>query len=216
MCPSIRRVKILLLLKWAREGFPSRPDKGGPTVRRAVILLMAIAMAMVVGGGVALAKTIHCDGGNCFGTDKPDSIFGTNKHDAIFAKKGGDFVSGRGGADNLNGEDGNDRVLGGWGDDWVKGGRHDDTVEGNLGNDRITGGSGDNVIRAADGMRDLIVCGDNSWNRIRFDRHLDRFSNCVFLRRGQQESGQGDSTASIIGLASSRSSASEGSASPTR
>jgi Ca2+-binding RTX toxin-like protein len=75
---------------------------------------------MVIGSGVALAKTVRCDGGYCFGT---------NRHDAIFAKDGGDFVSGRG-RDNLNGQDGNDRVLGGWGDDWVKGGRHDDTVKG--------------------------------------------------------------------------------------
>jgi Ca2+-binding RTX toxin-like protein len=173
-------------------------------VRRAVILLTVIAMAIVVGGGVAVAATILCDGGNCFGTNRPDSIFGTNKHDAIFAKNGGDFVSGRGGADNLNGEDGNDRVLGGWGDDWVKGGRHDDAVEGNLGNDRITGGSGDNIIRAQDGMRDLIICGDNSWNLIFFDRHLDRFSNCVFLRRNLQENRAEESVVSVVGLGSSR------------
>ena len=171
---------------------------------------------MVVGGGVALAKTINCDGGKCFGTNKSDSIFGTNRHDAIFAKKGGDFVSGRGRADNLNGQDGDDRVLGGWGDDWVKGGRHADTVKGDLGNDRITGGSGHNVIRAGDGMRDLIVCGDNSRNLIFYDPHLDRFRNCVFIRRSLQESGQEGSTASIIGLGSSRSSGSEDSAGSTR
>ena len=185
-------------------------------MRRAAILLAAIALAMVVGSGVAVAATIRCDGGRCSGTNRPDSIFGTNRHDAIFAKDGGDFVSGRRSADNLNGEDGDDLVLGGWGDDWVKGGRHDDVVWGNLGNDRITGGSGDNVIRAGDGMRDLIVCGDNSWNLIVFDRHLDRFSNCVFSRRSQQEGDQEESTASVIGTGSSRSPASEGSASPTR
>lgn len=31
-------------------------------------------------------------------------------------------------------------------------------------------------------MRDLIVCGDRSWNLIYFDRGLDRFENCVFER----------------------------------
>jgi Ca2+-binding RTX toxin-like protein len=173
-------------------------------MRRAVILLAAIALATVVGGGVAVAATIRCDGGHCSGTNRPDSIFGTNRHDAIFAKDGGDFVSGRGRADNLNGEDGDDEVLGGWGDDWVKGGRHDDAVEGNLGNDRITGGSGDNVIRAGDGMRDLIVCGDNSWNRIFYDPHLDRFSNCVFLERSLRENRSGGSTVSVVGVGSSR------------
>ena len=173
-------------------------------MKRVMILLAMIALAIVVGGGVALAATIRCDGGRCSGTDRPDSIFGTDKRDAIFAKDGGDFVSGRGRADNLNGEDGDDEVLGGWGDDWVKGGRHDDTVEGNLGNDRITGGSGDNVIRAGDGMRDLIVCGDNSWNLIFYDPHLDRFSNCVFFEVSLQENRSKESTVSIVGVDSSQ------------
>jgi Ca2+-binding RTX toxin-like protein len=173
-------------------------------MRRALILLAVIALAMVVGGGVAVAATIRCDGGRCSGTNRPDSIVGTNRHDAIFAKDGGDFVNGRGRADNLNGEDGDDKVLGGWGDDWVKGGRHDDAVEGDLGNDRITGGSGDNVIRAGDGMRDLIVCGDNSWNLIFYDPRLDRFSNCVFFERHLRETGSGESAVSVVGLGSSR------------
>jgi hypothetical protein len=53
------------------EGFP--PPRGGLTVRRVAILLTAVA------------KTIRCDGGNSFGT---------NRHDAIFTKDGGDFVKG--------------------------------------------------------------------------------------------------------------------------
>ncbi len=173
-------------------------------MRRAVILLTMVAVAIVVGSGVALAATIRCDGGRCSGTNRPDSIFGTDKSDAIFAKDGGDFVSGRGRADNLNGEDGDDELLGGWGDDWVKGGRHDDSVKGGLGNDRITGGSGDNVIRAGDGMRDLIVCGDNSWNLIFYDPRLDRFSNCRFFDVRMQESRSKESAVSVIGVGSSR------------
>jgi RTX calcium-binding nonapeptide repeat (4 copies) len=160
-------------------------DRRRSAVKRAVILLTAIALAVVLGSGVALAKTIHCNGGNCFGTNRPDSIFGTNRHDAVFAKRGGDFVSGRGSADNLNGEDGDDRIFGGRGDDWIKGGRHADTVKGDLGNDRLTGGSGQNVIRAGDGMRDLIICGANSRNLIYFDPRLDHFRNCVFTHRSK-------------------------------
>src|SRR5215216_3588670 len=180
------------------------PPRGGPRVKRAVILLTVMAIVIAVGGGVALAKTIHCRGGDCFGTNRPDSIYGTNRHDAIFAERGGDFVTGRGGADNLNGGDGNDRVLGGWGDDWIKGGRQDDTVKGDLGNDRITGGSGHNVIRAGDGMRDLIICGDNSRNLIYYDPHLDRFRNCVFVNSleasAQEEEASSATAASVIGL----------------
>jgi Ca2+-binding RTX toxin-like protein len=153
-------------------------------------------VAVAVGGGAAFAKTIRCDGGDCFGTNRADSIFGTNRHDAIFARDGGDFVSGRGRFDNLNGQDGNDQVFGGWGDDWVKGGRDRDMVKGNLGNDRITGGSSHNTIRAGDGMRDLIICGDNSRNRIFYDPRLDRFRNCHFLRRTLQTSSQEESSAS--------------------
>ena len=171
-------------------------------MRRAAILLSAIALAMVVGGGVAVAATIRCDGGFCSGTNRPDSIFGTNRHDAIFARDGGDFVSGRAGPDNLNGERGDDEVLGWRGDDWVKGGRGDDEVGGGLGNDRITGGSGHNVIRAGDGMRDLIVCGDNSRNRIFYDPRLDRFSNCVFIHKSVQANGSGES--SVVARGSSR------------
>jgi Ca2+-binding RTX toxin-like protein len=173
-------------------------------MRRAVILLAAIALTVVVGGGVAVAATIRCDGGKCVGTNRHDSMFGTNRHDAIFARDGGDFVSGRRGADNLNGQDGDDEVLGGWGDDWVKGGRHDDEVEGGLGNDRITGGSGDNTIRAGDGMRDVIVCGDNSWNLIFFDPRLDRFSNCVFFEVSLQKNRSKDSVVSVVGVDASR------------
>jgi Ca2+-binding RTX toxin-like protein len=180
-------------------------------VRRVTILLMIVAVAMVIGSGVALAKTIRCDGGNCFGTNRADSIFGTNRHDAIFAKKGADFVTGRERDDNLNGQDGNDRLFGGLGDDWVKGGRHDDTVKGNLGNDRLTGGSTHNVIRAGDGMRDLIICGNHSRNLIFYDPHLDRFRNCHFLRRTLQTSSQEGSTASVIGLGRSGDSGPEGS-----
>jgi hypothetical protein len=189
------------------------PPRGGPRVKRVVILLTVMALVTVVGGGVALAKTIHCRGGDCFGTNRSDSIFGTERHDAIFAKRGGDFVTGRGRNDNLNGDDGNDRVLGGWGDDWVKGGRHDDVVKGNLGNDRITGGSGDNVIRAGDGMRDLIICGPGSWNLIFFDPRLDRFRNCVFKHGQKSHSLQSSSsvTSPVRAFGPSRSSEAEGS-----
>jgi Ca2+-binding RTX toxin-like protein len=180
-------------------------------VKRVTILLMVVAIVMVIGSGVALAKTIRCDGGNCFGTNRADSIFGTNRHDAIFARKGADFVNGREARDNLNGQDGNDRLFGGLGDDWVKGGRHDDTVMGGPGNDRLTGGSGHNVIRAGDRMRDLIICGDHSRNLIFYNPRLDRFRNCHFLRRTLQTSSQEGSTASVIGLRRSRDSGSGGS-----
>ncbi len=166
-------------------------------MRRAVVWLTIVTVALaLLGGGVALAKKIRCDGGKCFGTNRADSMYGTNRYDNMFAKKGGDYLTGRGAGDDLNGQEGNDRIYGGYGDDWVKGGKHADVVKGNLGNDRITGGSGNNTLRAADGMRDLIVCGPNSYNFIYYDPNLDRFNNCVF-RDGALKAKAGETEASI-------------------
>lgn len=173
-------------------------------MRRTIVLLSAMAAVLVVGSGVALAVTIRCDGGDCFGTNKHDRMYGSSKHDAIFAKMGDDLVTGREKADNLNGQDGADKVHGGPGDDWVKGGDGGDMVKGNNGNDTITGGSGHNTIRAGDGMRDLIICGAGSRNLIYFDPDLDRFDNCVF-KRSLQASSSGDAPATIVGFGPDRS-----------
>jgi Ca2+-binding RTX toxin-like protein len=212
MCSPAGGITILLLLeRSARSGNFSSP-RGGRTVRRVIILLAVITIAVAAVGGAALAKTIRCHGGNCFGTNRADTIFGTNRHDAIFARGGSDFVSGLRSNDNLNGQNGNDSAFGGRRNDWVKGGRGNDVVKGDLGNDRLTGGSGHNTIRAGDGMRDLIICGNRSRNFIYFDRRLDRFRNCHFIRRLQAGTrGGSPTTASIIGLGPSQNSGSGGS-----
>ncbi len=75
-------------------------------MRRTSLLVVTMALALVVGGGVALAATIQCTGGTCYGTSGADSMFGTPRHDAIFAHQGSDHVVGRGGNDNLNGHPG--------------------------------------------------------------------------------------------------------------
>jgi hypothetical protein len=51
-------------------------------------------------------------------------------------------------------------------------------------------------MRAGDGMRDLIVCGRNSRNRIFFDPRLDRFRNCRFFRHTMRTSSDEASSAS--------------------
>lgn len=173
-------------------------------MRRAIVLLSAIAAVLVVGGGVALAATIRCDGGDCFGTNKHDTMYGSNKHDAIFARMGDDLVTGREKGDNLNGQDGADKVHGGPGDDWVKGGDGRDMVKGSNGHDTINGGSGHNTIRAGDGMRDLIICGAGSRNLIYYDPDLDRFDNCVF-KKSSRVSSSGDSPARITAFGPGRS-----------
>ena len=215
MCCPTEGIKILLLLKRSAGSGNFSSPRGGRTVRRVIILLVVITLAVATVGGAALAKTIRCHGGNCFGTNRADTIFGTNRHDAIFARGGGDWLSGRERNDNLNGQNGNDRAFGGRANDWVKGGRGNDVVKGDLGNDRLTGGSGRNTIRAGDGMRDLIICGNNSRNFIYFDPRLDRFRNCRFLHRLHRlDAGArkgSPTTFSVTGLGPSRVSGSGGS-----
>jgi Ca2+-binding RTX toxin-like protein len=212
MCRLAEDIKILMLLKRSAGSGDFSSPRGGRTVRRVVTLLAVITVAVAVVGGAALAKTIHCRGGNCFGTNRADTIFGTNRRDAIFARGGGDFVSGLRTNDNLNGQIGNDSAFGGRGNDWVKGDRGNDMVKGDLGNDRLTGGSGRNTIRAGDGMRDLIICANNSKNLIYFNPRLDRFRNCHFIRRfdvGARK--DSPTTFSVTGLGPSRVSGSGGS-----
>jgi Ca2+-binding RTX toxin-like protein len=149
-------------------------------MRRASLLLATMVLAVVIGGGVALAATIQCTGGTCNGTPRNDSMFGTPRHDAIFAHQGSDHVVGYAGNDNLNGQDGPDRVFGGPGNDWAKGGNQNDEVKGGPGQDTLTGGAGHDVIRAVDGQRDLIICGPGSRDHVFYDRNLDEFRNCEF------------------------------------
>ena len=78
-------------------------------------------------------------------------------------------------------------------------------MRGDNGNDTLTGGSGRNVIRAADGMRDLIVCGNNSRNLIYYDPGVDRFDNCVFERsESSEERSSGGSSATTIAFGPGR------------
>jgi Ca2+-binding RTX toxin-like protein len=100
----------------------------------------------------------------------------------------GDHIKGTARADTIHGRGGNDAIRGMGGDDLLYG---DD------GHDTLTGGSGDNVIRAGDGMRDRIVCGNNSWNFIYYDPGVDRFDNCVFKKGDKERRGGGSSTTAV-------------------
>jgi Ca2+-binding RTX toxin-like protein len=113
-------------------------------MRRLLLLLAAMALALVVASGVALAV-------NKIGTNGPDTLRGTN---------GDDNLVGRGGNDRLFSLAGDDTLLGGLGKDVVFGGRivgsccqdndfsgGDKNVVGGPGNDDVNGGRGsDNII----------------------------------------------------------------------
>jgi Ca2+-binding RTX toxin-like protein len=152
-------------------------------MRRLVLLLAAMALALVMASGVALAVTK-------IGTDGPDTLRGTNGDDNLLGKGGNDVLFPLNGRDNLlGGEDkdcilcatrqhrffaGDKNLLGGPGNDFVWAGKGSDNVVGGEGNDllsddgvrefsqdRFSGGPGDDVIDVLHfrSARDRVVCG---------------------------------------------------------
>jgi hypothetical protein len=118
-------------------------------VRRTVLLLTVMAVAIVVASGVALAKNISCarqDGRVCKGTQGADVITGTNRADTIKALGSGN------GVDQVTARGGKDKVLGGDGADFIHGGDGADTL--NAGpnlttttdSDFIAGEAGDDTL----------------------------------------------------------------------
>jgi Ca2+-binding RTX toxin-like protein len=70
-------------------------------MRRLVFLLTAMALALVLASGVALAV-------NKIGTNGPDTLKGTNGADNLLGKGGNDALFGLGGSDNMLGGEGKD------------------------------------------------------------------------------------------------------------
>ena len=145
-------------------------------MRRLVFLLAAMALALVLASGVALAI-------NKIGTNGPDTLKGTNGADNLLGKGGNDALFGFGGRDNMLGGEGKDWVLGGNeqrplggdknlvggpGNDGVQSGRGSDNVLGGQGNDFVTGDTGSDSLVGEEGMdladggrgSDRVVGGD--------------------------------------------------------
>jgi len=108
-------------------------------MRRAILLLTVMVLALTLASGVAVAQVITCPtgaNGLCVGTDNDDTLNGTASDDDMQGLKGQDTLNaaagfdqlrgGRGG-DTLNGEADNDTLTGGPGDDDLNGGAQDDT-----------------------------------------------------------------------------------------
>jgi Ca2+-binding RTX toxin-like protein len=152
-------------------------------VKRSVLLLVAAVFALLMVSGVAIARTVHCDGGKCRGTNNNDTMYGTGGRDTINSLMGADLVRGYGRGDTLNGDGGRDRLSGGNGDDEVNGGDRDDVVIGNDGVDRLNAGNGDDRGEAADGEFDAVSCGSGGNDIVIYDRGLDSLSKCEIKRR---------------------------------
>jgi hypothetical protein len=147
-------------------------------VKRSVLLLLAVMVALLLASGVAIARTFNCDGGLCRGTDSSDTMYGSSGRDNIYSREGADLVRGNGGSDSVNGDGGRDRLSGGRGNDEVNGGDADDVVAGNSGFDAMNGGNGDDRMEAVDGMEDNISCGNGSHDIAVFDAGLDHLREC--------------------------------------
>ena len=147
-------------------------------MRRSVLLVAAVAVALTLASGVALARTIDCDGGKCRGTNNKDTMYGSPRHDAMYGFRGADLMRGNGRADFVNGDGGRDRLSGGKGNDEVNGGDADDVVAGNSGFDAMNGGNGDDRMEAVDGMEDNISCGNGRHDIAVFDAGLDHLREC--------------------------------------
>jgi hypothetical protein len=102
-------------------------------VRRTILLLSTMMLALLLASGVALAANITCLGGPCAGTEENDRITGSLFDDLIQAKGGRDHVSARPGDDEVFGDAGGDEITGGEGGDYLDGGRGPDEIGGGPG-----------------------------------------------------------------------------------
>ena len=137
----------------------------GEHVRRTVLLLTTMVVALLMAGGVAMAAAVSGTQGNdtLRGTAQADQIYGLNGNDTLYGFAGNDELYGGAGNDNLYGITGGDEIYGG------------------SGIDNLFGGDNSDFINAADrGNPDLVDCGrsDGVADRIVLDA-ADRTSNCT-------------------------------------
>ncbi len=126
-------------------------------MRRVVLVLAVMALALVLASGVAWAV-------NEIGTNGPDTLRGTNADDNLLGRGGNDILLSLRGEDNLLGGPGKDVVVGGRApgagfggvDASASGG--DKNLSGGAGNDSVWGGSGSDNVMGNRG-NDLVVDG---------------------------------------------------------
>lgn len=111
----------------------------------------------------------------------PDRVLAFAGDDCVLAGAGDDIVNGGRGRDKLKGQRGADRLRGGPGADRIYGNGGRDVLNGGAGRDVLLGGLDRDLIRAADGTRDVVICGPGR-DRAIVDRR-DRVRGCERIRR---------------------------------
>ncbi|HEX5848915.1 MAG TPA: hypothetical protein VFY59_06930 [Rubrobacter sp.] len=75
-----------------------------------MVLTASMALAVLLGCGVALAATVNCEGGTCVGTRSNDTLFGIPRVDEKFGLGKGDLMYGYESADRMSGGAGGDLI----------------------------------------------------------------------------------------------------------
>ena len=129
-------------------------------MRRVVLVLGAMALALLLASGVALAVTE-------LGGPGDDTLVGTKGSDTLVGRGGSDRINGRAGKDVVVGGTGNDRLLNGdSGADFISGGPGADfLVDGPIREfdvDKLGGGDGNDILVTWNipVARDIVGCGD--------------------------------------------------------
>jgi Ca2+-binding RTX toxin-like protein len=131
-------------------------------MRRVVLVLAAMALALLLASGMAWAV-------NKIGTDGPDRLRGTNRADNLLGEGGNDALFGFRGRDNLLGGPGKDWVLGGnerrtlGGDKNLVGGPGNDGIIAGQGSDNLQGGSGNDFGNGGRGSDRIVGEGGNDY-----------------------------------------------------
>jgi Ca2+-binding RTX toxin-like protein len=127
-------------------------------MRRAMLFLVGVCVAMTIGAGVALAVSVS---GAFTGTNQSETINGSSSNDRIAGGGGNDTINGRGGKDRLFGDFGNDTLKGSSDDDFLN-------VADNTNGDSVDAGGGTNkcVVDVGDiidpnGVNHTVVAADN-------------------------------------------------------
>ncbi len=145
-----------------------------------VKLSAAMAIAVVLTAGVALAANIRCDGGVCNGTSRGDTLRGSAKPDRMNGLGGLDRMNGNRANDVMFGGSGSDNMFGSFGKDELSGGGGSDTLSGDEDRDRLTGGSDADTLAGAE-AQDRLTGGSGS------DTLRRRFRQRSHIRRGQPQ-----------------------------
>lgn len=130
--------------------------------RRAILLVAAMLVALVVVGGVALAQTLTGNNGD-------NRLIGSNQRDSISGGGGDDLIKGLRSIDSLNGGRGNDDIYAGPRDERAR-----DTVVAAAGKDFVK-------VFNRPAAKDVVNCGAGR-DRVIADSR-DVLSDCERVRR---------------------------------